>query len=186
MQPVRSASLVSHSGAPSVAIQSIEVRAEVSASGIALFRYVLRGDIPRLRLPAAATPERANDLWKHSCVEAFIRPDEAAGYYELNFSPSGQWAVYRFTAYREGMSSPDIETPPEISVRRFTDRLEVDAAVRLRELTGLQGTRRLRVGLATVVEDDNGRLSYWALRHAPGKADFHCPDGFAVELQGIA
>ena len=40
----------------------------------------------------------------------------------------------------------------------------------------------LRLGAAAVLEDDNGRLSYWALCHPPGKPDFHHPDGFVLEL----
>ena len=33
-----------------------------------------------------------------------------------------------------------------------------------------------------VIEENDGRLSYWALRHAPGKPDFHHPEAFALEL----
>jgi len=36
--------------------------------------------------------------------------------------------------------------------------------------------------LSAVIEEESGTLSYWALRHAPGRADFHHPDGFALEL----
>jgi hypothetical protein len=46
----------------------------------------------------------------------------------------------------------------------------------------LRGARRLRIALAAVIEDENGRLSYWGLRHPPGKPDFHHPDGFALEV----
>jgi hypothetical protein len=107
---------------------------------------------------------------------------DGAGYFELNFAPSRQWALYRFNAYREGMSSPDLDASPDVSVRRFADRLEVDAAVRLHGLAGLEGAPQLKVALSAVVEEENGTLSYWALKHAPGKPDFHCPDGFVLEL----
>ena len=40
----------------------------------------------------------------------------------------------------------------------------------------------LKLALTAVVEDGSGRLSYWALRHAPGKPDFHHPDGFVLEF----
>ena len=40
----------------------------------------------------------------------------------------------------------------------------------------------LGLGLSTVVEDNHGRLSYWALRHPSGKPDFHHPDTFALEI----
>jgi hypothetical protein len=38
------------------------------------------------------------------------------------------------------------------------------------------------VALAAVIEADTGELSYWSLQHAPGKPDFHHPDGFTLEL----
>jgi hypothetical protein len=105
-----------------------------------------------------------------------------AGYYEFNFAPSRQWALYRFDTYREGMSPADLEPPPELCVRRFEDRLELDAAVHLNDLTGLRGAPRLLLGLTAVVEEESGSLSYWALKHPPGKPDFHSPDGFVLEL----
>ncbi len=40
----------------------------------------------------------------------------------------------------------------------------------------------LKLALSAVVEDDSGTLSYWALKHAPGKPDFHHSDGFVLEL----
>jgi hypothetical protein len=41
---------------------------------------------------------------------------------------------------------------------------------------------RLRIGLSAVIEGKDGALSYWALRHAPGKPDFHHRRAFALEL----
>jgi hypothetical protein len=40
------------------------------------------------------------------------------------------------------------------------------------------------VGLAAVIEDVSGDLSYWALAHLSDKPDFHHPDGFALHLPG--
>jgi hypothetical protein len=33
-----------------------------------------------------------------------------------------------------------------------------------------------------VIEETNGAKSYWALKHPPGKPDFHHADGFVLEL----
>ena len=59
-------------------------------------------------------------------------------------------------------------------LQRGEDRLELTATV-----PAERGP--LRIGLSVVVEAEN--ISYWALRHAPGKPDFHHPDAFALELQ---
>jgi len=50
-------------------------------------------------------------------------------------------------------------------------------SARFHELQGL------RVALATMLEAIDGSLSYWALRHAPGRPDFHHRDGFALTLE---
>jgi hypothetical protein len=159
--------------------------AALEAPATVVFRYVLRAEISRVRIPPVQSVARADGLWRHTCFEAFMMAPGRAGYYEFNFAPSRQWAIYRFDAYREGMSPADLEPPPELCVRRFEDRLEVDAAVHLRDLTALRGAPRLLLGLSAVVEEENGRLSYWALKHPRDKPDFHCPDGFVFELAGV-
>lgn len=175
--------LVGHPSTPTHATRGIDAHAHVGESGIAVFKYVLRAEISRVRIPPEKSAERADGLWQHTCFEAFIKAPGAAGYNEFNFAPSRQWAVYHFNAYREGKSSPDVDPSPEISVRQFADRLEIDAAVRLHDLLGLQGAPHLEVGLSAVVEEENGTLSYWALKHAAGKADFHRPQGFVLKLK---
>jgi hypothetical protein len=40
----------------------------------------------------------------------------------------------------------------------------------------------LRVGLAAVVENDQGQLDYWALNHAAARPDFHHPESFGLEI----
>jgi hypothetical protein len=176
------AALVAHPSTPSDAVRGVEAHVAAGIPGTIVFRYVLRAETLRVLVPTLGPPGRADGLWKHTCFEAFVAAVGTAGYYELNFAPSRRWAVYHFNAHREGMSSPEVETSPEISVRRFDDRLEIEATVRLHDLSALRTARSLRLALSAVVEEENGRLSYWALKHAPGKPDFHHPDGFVLEL----
>jgi hypothetical protein len=175
------ASLVSN-GSHSDAIREVEVRVRKAESDTLVFQYVLRAEMPRVRVPSTQLPARADELWKHTCFEAFIAVTGERGYHELNFSPSRRWAIYGLSGYREGMSPTNVSVPPELDVRSFDDRVELDAAIRLPDLVGPQVGRTLKLALSTVVEDDSGTLSYWALKHAPGKADFHHPDGFVLEL----
>ena len=88
---------------------------------------------------------------------------------------SGEWAAYEFTRYREGTAL--LIQDPGIAVRRGADRLELEGAVPWNQET--------RIGLCAVIEDLDGNLSYWALRHAPGKPDFHHADSFALELDEV-
>jgi hypothetical protein len=39
-----------------------------------------------------------------------------------------------------------------------------------------------RLALSAVIEETSGALSYWALRHAAGKPDFHHADAFTHPL----
>ena len=145
-------------------------------------RYLVDGDIGRLLIPHARPPRRADRLWQHTCFEAFVAVGSGAGYYELNFSPSTEWAVYRFSAYREGMTAVEPMRSPRISTDVDADRLAVAVAIELEPLLDLRPDVGLRVALSAVVEDAEHRVSYWSLAHAPGKPDFHHPDGFALDV----
>lgn len=102
--------------------------------------------------------------------------ESEAEYTEYNFAPSGEWAIYRFTACRSGMRRVENSEPPEIVVRRGKDFLELDSIIRL------PGAATLELGLSAVVEDENGELSYWALKHPRDEPDFHHRDSFALAI----
>ena len=179
---MQTAVLTAHPSTPCDAVRGLGVQLRAEEPGILVFRYSLDADMSRVRVPLSVAGGRADALWKHTCCEAFVAPVDAPGYHEFNFSPSLEWAIYRFSSYREGRSPAEIVRAPEISVRRGGDGLELQSAVRLGDLADLRDARHLRVALAAVIEDDNGRLSYWGLRHPPGKPDFHHPNGFALEV----
>ena len=164
------------------AVHGIDIRLARDPAGSLTLQYVLRADMLHVRIPPKAPSVRADGLWTHTCFEAFIAPAVGAAYYALNFSPSLQSAIYSFGAYRQGMSPTDVTVPPRLAVRSFDDRLELDAIIRLDDLKALQGAHTLKLAATAVVEDEGGTLSYWALKHAPGKPDFHHQDGFVLEL----
>jgi hypothetical protein len=178
----KAAVLTTHPSTPNDAVRSLVVQLRAEEPGILLFQFSLDADMSRIRVPLSGAGGRADALWKHTCFEAFVAPADAPGYHEFNFSPSLDWAIYRFSAYREGMSPAEIGRAPKISVRRGDNGLELQSAVRLRHLAELRDARHLRIALAAVIEDENGRLSYWGLRHPPGKPDFHHPNGFALKV----
>ena len=174
--------LTAHPSTPNDAVRRLGVQLRAEEPGILVFQYSLDADMSRVRVPSAGAGGRADALWKHTCFEAFVRPEDAPGYHEFNFSPSLNWAIYRFSAYREGMSPAEIGRAPKISVHRGDGGLELQSAVRLGHLADLRDARYLRIGLTAVIEDENGVLSYWGLRHPPGKPDFHHPNGFALDV----
>lgn len=148
--------------------------------GFLALTYTLKADMSRIRVGSEGPPGPADGLWKHTCFEAFIQPTGSAGYYEFNFSPTRQWAVYRFDSYRQGMTPMELASPPDISVRKAPDSLELQSTFPLPVVAGVGG--RTQLGLAAVVEEESGRLCYWSGRHPEGKPDFHHAYGFAFEL----
>jgi hypothetical protein len=174
-------SLLPHPDAPNNGVRRLAAGAEVAGTDLLRFQYVLEADPLLVRVPAPVVDARRTDkLWAHTCFEAFIAFPESPGYLELNFAPSGQWAAYRFDSYRQGMT-PALEAAPRLALRRLPEALELQAEVQLGGSAAFR--RRLRIALSTVVEDREGRLSYWALRHPAGRPDFHHPEGFALALE---
>lgn len=92
------------------------------------------------------------------------------------------WAAYAFSNYREGGALTDEALDPRIAVRRFSDRLELDASISLERLSARYLNSVLILGLSAVIEDADGALSYWALKHPTAKPDFHYRQAFALRL----
>jgi hypothetical protein len=177
------ARLLAHPDTPGERVWSISAEVQLDSPATLVCRYQLLGEVNRLRVPAVRTGRRADGLWQHTCFEVFAAVAPAGqGYYEFNFSPSLEWAAYRFSEYREGMTPASLMRAPGLSARRTADTLELTAHLCLEGLAELARGPLLYLGLTAVVEDDSGSLSYWALRHAPGNPDFHDPDAFALEL----
>jgi hypothetical protein len=171
--------LVCHPAAPCPAVRAIEAAACLLDGRQLAIRFSLRGDLDRLRIPAPGAPRRTDRLWEHTCFEAFLaRPGQDA-YRELNLAPSTGWAAYRFRRYRDG-GEPDPDLAPSLTVHRAPGRLDLEAVALL---DGLDTSRGLQVGIAAVIEPREGPLSYWALRHGPGRPDFHLRAAFALDLQ---
>jgi hypothetical protein len=169
--PARILALSSHPSTPAEVVRSLEVHLESCAGGSLTLLYVLSAQIDRVRIPSPRAAARKDELWKHTCFEVFVATDHQGAYRELNFAPSSEWAVYSFDGYRKGMAAPEVEAP-SINVQREAQRLTLEVCAD----TGLETIGRL--ALAAVIEDGDGRLSYWALRHPPGKPDFHHPESF--------
>ena len=183
--PVRVVALVCHPGTRSDAVHGVRVRVTRTAGGVLAVHYSLEGDLERLRVPHPRVPRIAEGLWRHTCCEIFVACKGSPGYHEFNFGPSGEWAAYAFARYRNGGVLADEQLNPGVAVRSTAGRLELDGQVHLRHLSPTHLRASLSLALSAVIEDDSGTLSYWALRHPPGKPDFHHPDAFALEFDEV-
>ncbi len=141
-------------------------------------RYIVAGKINDLILPPVTAPAHSDDdLWQHTCFEAFFRSGEM--YYEFNFAPSTQWAAYHFDGYRNGKRVANEIDAPRIDLKSCGTSLELQVSLEL------PGDAAWQLGLSAVIEESNGRKSYWALTHPPGNADFHHSNCFVLELPAV-
>ncbi len=138
--------------------------------------FGIAAPIGRFAIPQAAESGRRDELWKTTCFEAFVQEDGEATYREYNFAPSGDWAAYDFAARRDGMSAAPLANPPYI---RFEDNL---VWWTLGATFALEAGRHWALGLAAVIEEQDGTKSYWALAHNGDEPDFHDPACFTARL----
>ncbi len=171
-----------HPATMTTAVDGIAVRV-VRSDRLGLWlRYLVTGHVASIHIPAPCTVRRAEGLWRRTCFEAFLRTPGNPRYWELNLSPSGEWALWRFEGYRAGVTSPPVPSPPVIEVRQTPDALELEANVEVPTLDLDPCKAAIRLGLAVVVEEAGGRCSYWALAHPVDRPDFHHPDSLTLEL----
>jgi hypothetical protein len=137
----------------------------------------MTGDVEAVSIPALASQERRDELWKHTCFETFIGL-EGGGYLEFNLSPALHWGAYHFEGYREGMQDLSV-VAPAISLTGIANLFALGADIGLSADNGeLSG----ELALSAVIEELDGTKSYWALAHPPGAPDFHHPTCFVATL----
>jgi hypothetical protein len=173
--------LIPHPSTPGAPVHRLVASVAMTPARAVALSFRVEGDIDRLRIPPPAEPRRADGLWRRTCFEAFVMAGDGPGYHEINLSPSGAWAAYAFRGYRDG-GVLDAELDPEIVVQQAAGYVELGAVIRAECLPRQRAGARLRLGLAAVLEDLDGRLTYWALRHSAIRPDFHRAEGFALDL----
>jgi hypothetical protein len=172
--------LVCHPQTACAPIAAVGAEVAALADGGWQVTFVAVGTPADLALPQSAPAVHTDELWRTTCFELFIaRPGDA--YVEINLSPSGAFAVYRFDHYRTGMTALDVPAPA-ITVDLGHERLTMIA--RLAE-DALPWDRTGVMGISAVIADRSGCTSYWALAHPPAKPDFHHRDCFALSLPPV-
>lgn len=174
--------LVAHLDHPARGVGGIEAGILALDANWLTLRWRIEG-ARSILLPRLTGKRRADGLWQTTCFELFVRGEEgdagAQAYTEFNFSPSQSWAAYDFTGYRAGMAERELPRDPVCSWRGGRGDLAVfDVALPRAALPALP----LAYGMSAVIEELGGAKSYWALAHAPGRADFHHPACFAARL----
>ena len=150
-------------------------------SNTLIISYILKGDLNKIEIPSTAhTPSRKNELWEETCFEFFLGLKNSSCYWEFNLSPSGDWNIYRFDNYRQGMQEEIAVTLLPFSLRYQSDALQLTLELDLNKI--IPAEQSLHIAIATVVKDKDGEVTYWALNHCGVQADFHLRDSFVIEV----
>lgn len=177
--------------APAVALQvhpasawkpALTVTATLALAGTVegpalLIDYRIHGDLRDLYVPPQTDPVATDGLWQHTCVEAFLGLAQAAAYREFNFSPSTQWASYAFEDERVRASAHTLmgHASPAVSCSHSGGTLQVLALI---PAALWPAPAPCLIGLTAVLENKDGRLSYWAISHPKDRPDFHDRQGW--------
>lgn len=148
-------------------------------------QYLLSGDLAQILFPAPQAPAFTDGLWEHTCFELFVGVQGESAYREFNFSPSGQWAAYAFSSYRERVgwqveSEPVARLAPVLDQGMAGDGFLFEALVSTDHLPTNPEHKSLELALAAVIETTTGEKSYWALKHPTERPDFHHRGGFVL------
>lgn len=139
-----------------------------------ILHYDLQGPLSELVIPEINSSGLFKDgLWKHSCFELFIKDQDQRSYTEFNFSPSGDYAIYRFSDYRKKDLDYRYRTFPQISASITGDHLFMDIIIET--LSG-------EVAICAVIENHRNEINYYALTHQKEKPDFHDPASFILSI----
>lgn len=153
------------------------------------FDFQIRGNLPSVQGLHGRfhNPGRKHELWNSTCLEAFISPSGEKQYLEINASPLGDWNLYHFDDYRQGMKVV-LQTPHlnmrfrELDVETFNLHYEINLLYVPQFKALLTQAHQYRISVAAVVESIEGSKSYWAAAHAGQKPDFHLRESFVVKM----
>jgi hypothetical protein len=154
----------------------VELSASFGGSATINIWFGVGAPLDRFVIPESYGPGRADELWRTTCFEAFLREAGGDAYREWNFAPSGDWAAYDFAGYREGMEKAATPSAPYIRLEDNLTWWGVGATI------AVDADSRCELGLSAVLEQTDGAKSYWALAHAGEKPDFHDARCFVAKL----
>ena len=162
-------------------VQTLQVSVEKLSNGDLQLCYELTGEVSRLLLPRPQPAIASDGLWQHCCFEVFIAQRDSPAYYEFNFSPSTQWAVYQFSDYRV-RSEWTTNRVPQIQFSYSPERLRLTALIATVDLPLFTDALPWQLGISAVLETIEDQHYYFALHHPAAQPDFHHRAGFALTL----
>jgi len=167
---------------PSSYFTDLQIRGKiVRHSNKMVILYALLGHLSDIIIQTpSAMPVRKTALWEETCFELFLAFVGSSRYWEFNLSPSGDWNVYRFDSYRQGIQEELTFTSLPVSVLNKSHSLLLSLEFNLDRIG--QANQTMEVAISAVIKHKDDGVSYWALTHSGPQVDFHKRDSFIIEL----
>ena len=146
--------------------------------------YIVRGPLQNIRgLSNRTDPSlRADELWKTTCFEWFLKPASGEAYWEANFSSAGDWNLYHLEGYRKNLR-PELKISSlDLIAEKFPTEWRLNTRIDFSGLA-LPAGMSFQAHLSAVIETVDDKKNYWSLRHSQKKPDIHHPDHFILEIQ---
>lgn len=161
---------------------NIDISGTISRQAHTLaIRYLLQGRLTELDIPPLSNPAaRRIGLWEKTCFEFFLAVKDSPGYWEFNLSPSGDWNVYRFEIYRQGLNEEKAFSQLPFSIREQSDFLRLGLEFDLGLI--IRTDQAIEAAVTAVIKTRNREETFWAMAHPAEGPDFHHRDGFIVQL----
>jgi hypothetical protein len=147
-------------------------------------RFAILCDLSKIAVAAPSThPERKARLWEETCLEIFLGEQVSGRYWEFHLSPSGDWNVYRFASYREGMREEPAFPSLPFFARTEPGTLRLSLDLDIGKI--VPPASPLEAAACAVVKTVQGQTSHWALFHPGPRPDFHRREGFRIAIPGL-
>ena len=156
---------------------SIDAKLEAQSQGFLLTFEIKGSGTEFISIPGAATlPICKNELWKETCFECFFGVANSKKYFEFNGSPSGNWALYSFEDYRQGMKDGVLTSPPEL--KKFEKSSGMISCVWQIPYFSEELIQNASITAVIKSTQSSDIPEYWALKHSGDQPDFHLRSSF--------
>lgn len=125
---------------------------------------------------------RSDLLWQKTCFEMFFKATDKDDYFEININEQGEWNIYQFESYRNPQK-PYPESNGQLVSFFYDESQQVFAcAMHITDFFTFRSPHEISANLCSVLKlkpDNNS--TYWALKHASEKPDFHNQNSFILK-----
>ncbi|MCC2680373.1 MAG: hypothetical protein K0R29_2949 [Pseudobdellovibrio sp.] len=156
---------------------NIEISADLTIRSADLIDVIFKWSDPHNKIVFSDEPSNSRQmgLWQQTCFEVFIQPSGAKKYFEINLTSKKAWNVFSFDDYR--MPQPPREVQGAELVSFNMNGTEIRASFKL---PGAD-LKKINISFCSVVVLKDAGVTYWSVKHADTKPNFHHFGSFITE-----